>query len=53
MKAQTTKPVSGKRDPLYGYARMTRKSYWYHGGPSNPNLLRVTRGKSWAYYFKA
>lgn len=41
-----------KRATLYGYARMTRKAYWFYGGPSNAKLLRVTRGNAWAYFYK-
>lgn len=40
------------KTPLYGYARMTKQAYWHFGGPSNPRLLRVTRGKSWAYFVR-
>ena len=35
------------------YTKITRKSFYLEGGLSNPHLVRVTRGGSWAYYRRA
>jgi len=33
-----------------GYTRISRASFYRRGGFSNPNLVRVTRGGSFAYF---
>ena len=32
--------------------RITKKVFYANGGFSNPRCIRVTRGKSWAYYWR-
>lgn len=41
------------RNPLLGYARMTRAAWYRAGGFANARCVRVTRNGRWAYYWRA
>lgn len=35
---------------MIGYLKITKNQFYRYGGFSNPRLIRVTRGKAWAYF---
>lgn len=35
---------------MVGYEKITRHAFYQTGGFANPRLVRVARGKGWAYY---
>ena len=35
---------------MTGYTKITRRDFYLMGGFAHPRLVRVTRGKAWAYY---
>lgn len=35
---------------MTGYERITRAQFYNNGGHANPRLVRMTRGRCWAYY---
>jgi hypothetical protein len=37
---------------MIGYMRMTRRAWYAAGGFANPRCVRVTRGRSWAYFYR-
>jgi len=38
---------------MIGYTKISKTQFYRMGGFSNPGLVGVTRGKSWAYYQRA
>lgn len=38
---------------MMGYTRISRTDFYLWGGFANPWLVRVTRGRSWAYFERA
>lgn len=35
---------------MMGYEQISRRQFYAWGGFSNPRLVRVERGRSWAYF---
>lgn len=35
---------------MIGYTKISRKAFYSQGGFHNPQLVRVERNKSWAYF---
>ena len=35
---------------MMGYTKIGRAAFYRYGGFANPRLVRVTRGKAWAYF---
>lgn len=40
------------RNTLIGYMRITKRAFYDQGGFSNPRLIRVTRSRRWAYFYR-
>lgn len=38
---------------MYGYRAITKQAFYRAGGFSNARLVRVSRGKGWAYFERA
>lgn len=37
---------------MIGYTKITKAHFYRAGGFSDPRLVRVTRGKAWAYFYR-
>jgi hypothetical protein len=37
---------------MIGYERISKRDFYANGGFANPRCVRVTRGSSWAYFYK-
>lgn len=35
---------------MIGYTKVTKYYFYRSGGFANPRLVRVTRGRAWAYF---
>lgn len=37
---------------MIGYERISKKDFYHNGGFANTRCVRVTRGRSWGYFFR-
>ena len=37
---------------MIGFERITKRAFYANGGFSNSRCVRVTRGRSWAYFYR-
>ena len=38
---------------MIGYIKISRADFYLNGGFANDRCVRVTRGQSWAYFYRA
>lgn len=38
---------------MMNYMKISRRDFYHNGGFANTHCVRVTRGRSWAYYWRA
>ncbi len=38
---------------MIGYVRITKRNWYRAGGFAEPRCIRVTRGRGWAYFWRA
>lgn len=37
---------------MIGYERISKRDFYLNGAFANPRCVRVTRGRSWAYFYR-
>lgn len=37
---------------MIGYMQITKRAWYLAGGFAEPRCVRVTRGRSWAYFYR-
>lgn len=38
---------------MMDHARISKRAFYLKGGFANPRCVRVTRGRAWAYFWRA
>ncbi len=52
MSNHTPGPWRVTKHTMMNYTRISKMDFYLNGGFANPRCVRVSRGKSWAYFWK-